>query len=157
MGKSGKKGRITGSQRKEINNSTVAAAMDGEMEDVQFARVLKHLGSAHVRIILQNSKEGIAKIRTVLTKRGSTPISTGDIVIVSGREFETRVKESKEDGVDRYDLLGVLNRSQASKMEKAGRIPGWFISLDDGKTEEGELFEYVAQESEEEDIDVDKI
>jgi hypothetical protein len=155
MGRGGKKGRITGSQRKEINDRTVTAAMDEEMEDVQFARVLKHLGSAHVRIILANSREGIAKIRTVLTKRGSTPISADDIVIVSGREFETRTKEATEDSVDRYDLLGVLSRSQASKMEKAGRIPAWFLSLDEGKTE-GELFEYEAQESEEE-VDVDKI
>ncbi len=152
MGRRGcKKGRITGSQRKELNNRAVSSAIDDDMEGVEFARVLKHLGAGHVRIILPNSKEGIAKIRTFLTKRGSTPISTGDIVILSGREFETRTTEGGDDKVDRYDLLGVLSRSQASKMEKAGRIPGWFISLDEGKAEEGELFDYSAQEAQESD------
>ncbi len=155
MGKSGKKGRVTGAQRKEINERTVSATMDGEAEDVQFARVLKHLGSGHVRIILADSKEGIAKIRTVLSKRGSTPIAPDDIVIVSGRDFETRTKEATE--VDRFDLLGVLSRSQASKMEKEGRIPPWFLSLDEGKTE-ADLFDYsAAHEKEEEDVDIEKI
>ena len=156
MGKGGKKGRITGSQRKEINDRTVSAAMDGDMEDVIFGRVLKHLGAGHVRVILPNSREGIAKIRTVLSKRGSTPIVTDDVVVLSGREFETRVTEAKEDSVQRYDLLGVLTRSQASKMEKDGRIPPWFLSFEEGKQEDGEIFDYSAVEDEE-DVDIENI
>ncbi len=155
MGRGGKKGRITGSQRKEINDRTVSAAMDGDMEDCMFGRVLKHLGSGHVRVILPNSKEGIAKIRTVLSKRGSTPIVTDDIVVLSGRDFETRTKE-KEDAVDRYDLLGVLTRSQASKLEKDGKIPAWFLSLEE-KEEEGEIFDYAHAEEGETEVNIDDI
>jgi hypothetical protein len=156
MGKGGKKGRITGSQRKEINDRTVTAAMDGDMEDIVFGRVLKHLGSGNVRIVLPNSKEGIAKIRTVLSKRGSTPIVADDVVVLSGRDFETRVTEAKEDTVQRYDLLGVLTRSQASKLEKDGRIPSWFLSFEEGKEEGGEIFDYSGVETDE-DVDIENI
>lgn len=156
MGKSGK-GRISGAQRKEINTRTVSSAMDGEMDDVLFARVLKHLGAGHVRIILPNKREGIARIRTVLCKRGSTPIVTDDVVILSARDFETGTTV-KSDGtlvekVDRYDLLGVLTRVQAAKMEKEGKIPSWFVAAE---TTEGEtdIFEYAPDT---EDVDVDEI
>jgi len=157
----GKKGRLSGTQRKDINNRAVSSAMDsameGDMEDIQFAHVLKHLGAGHVRIILSNKREGIAKIRTFLSRRGSTPIVTGDIVILSGRDFETKSTVAI-DKVDRYDLLGVLSRSQANKMEKEGKIPSWFITTDAGEGE-GDIFDYSeeAVKYDDEDIDVDAI
>lgn len=158
MGKSGK-GRVSGVQRKQINQRAVCSAMEGEMEDVTFARVLKHLGAGHVRVILPNKREGIAKIRTVLTKRGSTPIVSDDIVVLSGRDFETKTSV-KGDGtivekVDRYDLLGVLSRVQAAKMEKEGKIPSWFITSDEREGEE-DIFDY-SEDIPDEDVDVDAI
>jgi translation initiation factor IF-1 len=156
------KGRITASRRKDINNSTVESAMHGESEDVFFGRVLKHLGAGHVRVILENKREGIAKIRTVLTKRGSTPIVTDDIVVLSGRDFETKKPTVGADGKltekeERYDLLGVLSRAQAAKMEKEGKIPPWFVASDaeEGGSGEGFMFDYT--ETKEEEVNVDEI
>ncbi len=158
MGKSSKKGRITGGQRKEINERTVGSAIDGDLEGTEFARVLRHLGSGHIRIILANKREGIAKIRTVLSKRGSTPIVMDDIVVVSGREFETRAKENTGETTDRYDVLGVLTRQQAARLEKDGRIPTWFVSVDEGRPDEADIFDFTEDaEGADSDVDVDAI
>lgn len=131
--------------------------MDGDMEDVEFARVLKHLGAGHVRIILSDKREGIAKIKTALARRGSTPIVADDIVVISGRDFETRTTEATKDKTDRYDILGVLTRAQASRMEKDGRIPPWFITAADGSEGDvGDIFDFE-ETKEEEEIDIDNI
>lgn len=162
MGKSSKKGRLTGTQRKEINDRTVSSVMDEETEGIVFGRVLKHLGAGHVRVILPNKSEGIAKIRTVLSRRGSTPIVSDDIVVLSGRDFETKTTADGKavDRVDRYDLLGVLTRSQAAKMEKEGRIPAWFVlSAEEAADGEGDIFDYseIPEVDETEEIDIDAI
>jgi hypothetical protein len=157
MGKSSKKGRITASQRQEINGRNVSAAMDGDMEDVEFARVLKHLGAGHVRIILANKREGIAKIKTALARRGSTPIVTDDIVVISGRDFETRTTEAGKEKVDRFDIIGVLTRQQSAKMEREGRIPAWFLAIGDGADAEAEdIFDFEGVK-EEDEVNVDEI
>lgn len=156
MGKTSKKGRITASQRQEINERNVSAAMDGDMEDVSFARVLKHLGGGHVRIILANKCEGIAKIKTALARRGSTPIVSDDIVVISGRDFETRTAEPGK--VERFDILGVLTRAQSAKMEREGRIPAWFLAIGDGADGgEEDIFDYEAVKEDEGDVNIDDI
>lgn len=158
MGKSSKKGRLTGGQRKELNQRAVQSVIDEETDGIVFGRVLKHLGNAHVQVILSNKKQGIAKIRTALARRGTTPIVTDDIVIVSGRDFE------KPCEIPRYDLLGVLSRSEASRMEREGRIPSWMLAIQssDGihHIEEGELFDYTTQkldEHDDSDVEIDDI
>ena len=159
MGKSSKKGRITGGQRKEINQRAVDAAINDEMEGVVFGRVVKHLGDGHIEIILPNETRGNAKIRNVLAKRGSTPISGGDIVILSGREFETMASQRQ-----RYDVLGVMTRAEAAKLEKAGRIPPWFLNTVDlasvaKKEDADDIFDYSDSNAvaEEADVDIDAI
>ena len=156
MGKSSKKGRITGEQRKQMNNRVVQEVMDEDYDDVVFGRVLRHLGAGHVRVMLADKKEGIAKIRTALTRRGSTPITTDDIVILTGRDFETAA-----DTKLRFDLLAVMTRSDAARLEKEGRIPPWFLqsaeTMEKGGEEE-DVFDYTThKEVEEEDVDIDTI
>ncbi len=153
MGKTSKKGRITGGQRKEINQRAVDSALADELEGTVFGRVLRHLGAGNVQVMLENQREAIARIRTVLARRGSTPIVADDIVILSGRDFESGDKM-------RYDLLGVMTRAEAARLEKAGRIPSWFLHTVDGdvKKDEEDIFDYSeAKEEKDEDIDVDAI
>lgn len=155
MGKGSKKGRLTGGQRKEINNRIVHEVMDEASEDIQFARVIKHLGAGNLRIMLASKREGIAKIRNVLGRRGSTPIVTDDIVIVTARDFETNAADKL-----RFDVLAVMTRSDAAKMEKEGRIPAWMLLAGDREDQdEGDIFDYseTAEADEEEDVDIDKI
>ncbi len=155
MGKGGKKGRLTGGQRKEINQKMVNSVLDGDVEDVVFGRVLKHLGAGNIRVILPNKREAIAKIRTFLSRRGSTPIVSGDIVILSGRDFET-----KSDDDMRYDVLAVMSRQEAGKLEKAGELPSWMLVSAEGNDETAEDifdFEEKAKADDTEEIDVDAI
>ncbi len=159
MGKTSKKGRITGSQRKEMNARVVSSVLEDTSEDIIFGRVLRHLGQGHVRVMLADKREGIAKIRTALARRGSTPIVSDDIVVLSDRDFETHA-----DTKLRFDLLAVMTRAEASKLEKAGRIPAWFLQVVDGdgkirEEEGGDLFDYsdMKEISEDEDIDIDRI
>ena len=149
MGKGSKKGRLTGGQRKEINQKVVNSVMEGDMEGTVLARVLKHLGSGNIRVILPNKREAIAKIRTVLSRRGSTPIVSGDIVVLSGREFETKAEEDM-----RYDVLGVMSRNEAAKLEKAGQIPSWMIVGGEKEEEEGDIFDF---DEKDEEVDIDAI
>ncbi len=155
MGKGSKKGRLTGGQRKEINDRIVHEVMDETSEEIQFARVIKHLGAGNLRVILANKREGIARIRNILSRRGSTPIVTDDIVIITGRDFESNADEKL-----RFDVLAVMKRSDAAKMEKAGRIPAWMLLAGDRQDEdEGDIFDYSerVEEADEEDIDIEKI
>jgi translation initiation factor IF-1 len=155
MGKSSKKGRLTGDQRKQINQRAVQSVLEEDVEGVLFGRVIKHLGNAHVQVILPNKQEGIAKIRTALARRGSTPIVADDIVILSGRDFE------KPGEKPRFDLLGVLSRAESSKMEQEGRIPAWMTTVqtaDGVQHAEGDLFDYSNHaEGDDSDVDVENI
>lgn len=155
MAKGSKKGRLTGGKRKELNQKVVNSVLDGDVEDAVFARVIKHLGAGNLRVILSNKREAIAKIRNVLARRGSTPIVSGDIVILSGRDFETKASDET-----RYDVLGVMNRHESAKLEKAGEIPSWMLvtaEADGNQTED--IFDYseVKEENEDEELDMDAI
>jgi hypothetical protein len=168
MGKSSKKGRLTGAQRKTMNKAVVSSVMDGELEeDILFGRVLRHLGAGHVRVLFAGlhpdgtntlPKEGIAKIRTALSRRGSTPIVADDIVVLSGRSFETMADEKP-----RFDLIAVMTRPEAAKMERDGKIPSWLMQTGgDVKVSEpaDDIFDYTAVKEEDEsdeEVDIDKI
>jgi translation initiation factor IF-1 len=155
MGKS-KKGRLNGNQRKEINQRLVNSVLDTESDEIHFGRVVRHLGAGNIRIILSNKVEGIAKIRSVLSRRGSTPIVSGDIVVLSGRDFETSAVENKANM--RYDVLAVMTRQEASRLEKAGRIPSWMMLEGENDESKEDIFDYTEIESEdEENLDIDKI
>ncbi len=160
MAKHSKKGRLNSSARQDINRRAVASVMDNDTdEDCHFGRVLRHLGAGNIRVMLSNKTEGIARIRPVLSRRGSTPIVSGDIVILSGREFETKAVEV---GM-RFDVIAVMSRHDASKLEKTGRIPAWMLTEE---TQEGkeDIFDYTedkefadSRSDSGSDVDVDRI
>jgi translation initiation factor IF-1 len=152
MGKGSKKGRLTGGKRKELNQKIVNSVMEGDTEDIVFGRVLKHLGAGNIRVVLANKREAIAKIRNILARRGSTPIVGGDIVILSGRDFETKAEDDM-----RYDVMGVMNRHESAKLEKSGQIPSWMlISADASEETEADIFDF-SEAKESEDVDIDTI
>jgi translation initiation factor IF-1 len=166
MPKSSKKGRLTGEQRKDINKKAVHEALD-EPEGVIFGRVIKHLGMGNIQVMLKDQKLCIAKIRTVLSRRGATPITADDVVILSPRDFETEA-----DNRMKHDVLGVMTKGEASKLAKAGHIPAWFLqsgadTLGGAAKAEEDVFDYsdvkqsdpdaTAEASEDEDVDVDDL
>ncbi len=159
MGKSSKKGRLTGGQRKEINDRLVTSVLDDDLEGAVFGRVVKHLGASHILVLLENKREAIARIRNILARRGSTPIVTDDIVILSPRDFET-AKDTKP----RFDVLAITSRHQAARLEKDGKIPAWMLQSSADMEDGGEdLFDYLSapaegrEDSDDDEVDVDKI
>jgi hypothetical protein len=89
---------------------------------------------------------------------------TDDIVIISGRDFETKSNTVGADGklvekTDKYDLLAVLTRQQSAKLEKEGKIPSWFVALgtDGSAGDEGDIFDYSEAPADDDEVEVDKI
>jgi translation initiation factor IF-1 len=139
--------------RVEANRRTVEATINGEVELAIYAKVLTRLGEARMRIYYENNKrgkEGIAKIRGLLRKKGQVPIQTNDIVIVTPREFE-----SKE---THFDIIGVLTSKQASELKKNNVIPDYFLNdigtTDFMKKEASDAFDFDYADDE---VDVDAI
>jgi initiation factor 1A len=139
--------------RVEANRRTVEATINGEVELAIYAKVLTRLGEARMRIYYENNKrgkEGIAKIRGLLRKKGQVPIQTNDIVIVTPREFE-----SKE---THFDIIGVLTSKQASELKKNNVIPDYFLNdigtTDFMKKEAADAFDFDYADDE---VDVDAI
>ncbi len=152
MPKGSKKGRLTGAQRQMLNQKVISSALDGDLEGVEYGRVLKHLGAGNIRVILPNKREAIARIRNVLARRGSTPIVSGDIVVLSPRDFETGSSENM-----RYDVMGVMHKRDASVLEKSGQIPSWMMAGE--FTEEGgeDVFDYSEVKEDDESMDEEDI
>jgi len=145
---SSKNYRMAGNQR------TVSLALSGDMDGILYAKVLTKLGDARMRIYYEEDNkghEGIGRIRGLLRKRGQVPIGTNDIVVVSGREFES--------GKNNFDIIAVLSPKDAAELKKRKEIPDYFLnnaeSSEFTKKEKGDGFEFDYDDDEE--VDIDKI
>lgn len=128
-------------KRQEANQRVVRAAADGDVEGQIFGRVVRMYGGPQISVITRDKREHRATIRGLLRKRGATPIAIGDVVVLSGREFESR-----GDGVgivsglaqeEVFDVIGVMDSRSATKAVKEGLFPGWMLTgNDDGKAAE---------------------
>ena len=120
-----KKHQSSKNYRVEGNKRTVISALDGDIEDAIYAKVLRHLGDSRVQIYYENGtkqgKEGIALIRNLLRRRGQVPITSNDIVIVTPRTFEG------ENAKKHFDLIAVLTRKDAMELKKQRKIPDYFL------------------------------
>lgn len=139
-----KKGRLSGSARKEINgkrtDDAVAVALMSEAErarkgkvlDFVFGRITKHTGANHVRASIatkRGQRELIVRIPNMFTRRGATPITTRSVVtIYVGDEFDPDVRS--ESGTEHFDLTSVLTERQSNELKKAGIIPDWMMGVD---------------------------
>jgi translation initiation factor IF-1 len=145
-------GKSFNKANRQAKNNRIAQSVleETELEGVEFGRVIKHLGCGYVRVVLTNKSEALAKIRPNLSSRGATPIVVDDIVVLSGREFEKKG--------DRFDIIAVLQRSQASKLQKQSRIPTWFLGNIEREGEEEDIFDHSGEpDADEEAVDVDAI
>lgn len=125
-------------KRQEANQRVVRAAADGDVEGQIFGRVVRMYGGPQISVITRDKREHRATIRGLLRKRGATPIAVGDVVVLSGREFESRgdgvgiVAGLAQDEV--FDVIGVMDSRSATKAVKEGLFPGWMLTgSDDGK------------------------
>jgi len=126
MGRS-KKGRLSGGARKELNEKRASEAINGATVGTMFARVSRMVGAGHVRVLIPcrgGSKEVLARIPNLLARRGSTPITTKDVVaIFVGPEYDPSAPHSGN--TEHFDITAILNSKQVYRLIKDGIIPAW--------------------------------
>jgi translation initiation factor IF-1 len=125
-------------KRQEANQRVVRAAADGDVEGGLFGRVVRMYGGPQISVITRDKREHRATIRGLLRRKGATPIGIGDVVVLSGREFESRgdglnvVAGLAQDEI--FDVIGVMDSRSATKAMKEGLFPAWMLTgSDDGK------------------------
>jgi translation initiation factor IF-1 len=149
-------------KRQEANQRVVRAAADGDVEGQIFGRVVRMYGGPQISVITRDKREHRATIRGLLRRRGATPIAIGDVVVLSGREFESRgdgvnvVSGLAQDEV--FDVIGVMDSRSATKAMKEGLFPAWMLTgSDDGRAaaveedDGGILFDEEGPQGDEED------
>jgi translation initiation factor IF-1 len=116
--------------RQNANKKMVDAAINGDLEDGLYGRVIKNLGGSMMTVLTQDKREHRAQIRGLLRRKGATPISVGDVVILSRREFESRAGEAVVDSIgaaEVFDIIGIMDHRTALKAVKDGLIPKWML------------------------------
>ncbi len=148
-------------KRQEANQRVVRAAADGDVEGGLFGRVVRMYGGPQISVITRDKREHHATIRGLLRRKGATPIGIGDVVVLSGREFESRgdgknvVAGLAQDEV--FDVIGVMDSRSATKAMKEGLFPAWMLTgSDDGRAaveeeDDGIFFDEDAPAAEGED------
>jgi len=180
-----KKGRLSGSARKELNtkrggdavSTAIKVAQDHEeyvrdcrtrhmpipaqptnYEGIVFGRVTKIVGAAHVKVgIVGNSgmKELHVRIPNVLGRRGATPLNTSSVVSVY---VGTEFDPSATfKASDKFDITSILEQKQAYALQKSGLIPSWMVQDTEKSTAaEAETgFEFDYSEKKEGDAEED--
>ncbi len=131
MPRGSKKGRLTGAARQQINARRVNDAMNGKVTDVAFARVTRILGANHVRVAIPSKHSPIevnARIPNIFGRKGSTPITTRDVVtIYVGKDFDA---DTSDYSTAHFDITSIFTQKQAHAMWKEGTIPQWMIHED---------------------------
>jgi hypothetical protein len=156
MGRS-KKGRLTGGKRQEVNSNRVAKILSGEVRDVAFARVRKHLGSGRVLVAIDSKhgpREIQAQIPNVFGRKGSTPInSTTVVTIVVGEDFDV---EKDITPTSHFKIESILSDDQARSLSKKGMVPDWMLIIDAADAAAAaaaaeEMYTFEAEEDEDEE------
>jgi hypothetical protein len=124
----GKKGKLSGAVRREINQRRAADAMSGKTKDIAFGRVTKLLGQNHIMVAIE-SKHGPKEIRVrmpnMFLKKGATPVTTREVVSVYvGPEFnpDDTIKPT-----DQFDITAILTIKQAGELVESGDLPRWMV------------------------------
>ncbi len=146
MGRS-KKGRLSGGARKELNEkraNEVINEIEGAAVGTSFARVSRMVGAGHVRVLIpcrSGSKEVLARIPNMLARRGSTPITTKDVVVIYVGPDYNPDEPTPSGTTVHFDIVAILNSRQVYRLIKEGKIPGW---MQDAEAEGGEKATGVA-------------
>ena len=127
--------KISGAKRKELNEKRAADAVSGRTEGILFGRVIKLLGNGQVHIVIHTTRLGpktlLVRLPRVFGKRGSTPLSTSNIVSVFvGKEFNPDKDLTSGDAVVTnylFDITSILDDKSAQRLVTDGIIPEWML------------------------------
>jgi len=153
--------KISGSKRKELNELRSADAIAGRAEGILFARVVKLLGNGQVHVVIPTERNGpktlLVRLPRLFGKRGSTPLSTTNIVsIFVGVDFDPNKDLKPGDAVVTdymFDITAILDDKSAQKLAAEKIIPEWMVKSGTADTkaitvDEGFMFGEVSDEEE---------
>lgn len=131
-----KKGRLSGTARKELNGKASASVVDGAIfgtdDATAFARVTKMLGMGHISVLIPTSrgtKELTARIPNKFGKRGATPITINSVVsIYVGEDFDPLEPLRS---TEHFDITAILSDKQTYELCKRSIIPAWMLKSPD--------------------------
>lgn len=158
-----KKGRLSATERKNINIRRATDAISGHTPGVLFARIVKMTGANHVRVAIATKhgpRELIARIPNIFARRGVTPITTRDIVgIYVGDDFNPDTYDTSKTS-DHFDITAILNAKQIGKLVEDGEIPSWMNDIEvsgskinkETTSDVGYVFDYSAISEKDEEI-----
>jgi translation initiation factor IF-1 len=113
------------------NKDLVQDAVNGELFGVLYGRVEKHFGHSRIQVLTADLRTHLATIRNILRNKRATRIETGDVVILQPRDFETSTGPVSEEGIaadEAFDVVGVMDRKAAKKLQRNGELPGWMTT-----------------------------
>ena len=111
-----KKGGKKNAKTKGTDIEKRAVEYAGDMQE--YAKILKSLGDRKVNLLLNDNTEIMGLIPGRFRKR--VWMTTGDIVIISRREFQDT----------KVDILHKYNNDEVRILHKKGEIPDFFIDID---------------------------
>ena len=126
--------RIHNGKKKTVKHRVIMFPDDGQM----YAVVQDMLGNGRVRVLCDDNKIRIGRIRGSMRKYGNkTIIEKGDLIIVSGRDFED----------DKSDIIHKYNYDEGTYLSREGHLPdtiqkAWTNSMDLGGSA-GDVDQYI--------------
>lgn len=159
-------------KKSKHSSASMKPVMIDRQHDQLYARVIKVLGNCNLLVYCNDNKTRLAHIRGSLKKRAR--IVTGDIILISLRDFETYAvgEREKSDVVARYDpdlhsklrKLPDINPKLFMVLEDTAKSTGVHMppeeagmDIDFEDTAQQEEGTEEASEEEESDVDVDNI
>lgn len=113
------------------NQEMVQDAVNGELFGIVYGRVEKHFGCSRIQVLTADTRPHLATIRNLLRNKRATRIEVGDVVILAVRDFESNSGDIGEDGIaadEKFDVVGVMDRKAAKKLQRIGEIPPWMTT-----------------------------
>lgn len=128
------------------NLRRIEAAVNGDIALCTYGKITKVLGNKMFIVVDTESGEHLSHIRGKIPR-----VTIDDVVLLNIRDYESR---SGSSGAV-YDIMGVLEGKDISKLVRTERIPTWMASKGaDGESDElRELFDYDDEGDEEIDVD----
>jgi translation initiation factor 1A len=103
--------------KKSKHSNTNEPVFIDRQPDQMYARVIKILGSLNVLVFCNDNKTRLCHIRGSMRKK--VWINIGDIVLISGRDFETDLTQAGKN----FEKGDVVAKYQAEHMNKLKKLP----------------------------------
>lgn len=115
------------------NAIRVDAAINDELEDCTYGKVIKACGNKMFIISDVDKREHLAHVRGKIVR-----VNLNDVVLLSIREYESRA--GTEHAV--FDIMAVFTPRDVSRLIKANKLPSWMNIRSSEEDDGDDIFDY---------------